>query len=91
VEVMCAQTRAWKADAHVFDTLGRYEARLSRQLHQYQKELERLQAIRKAEAAEENVSQPKAAKPVNPDLASFGNPVPAYVMRDDNEPLQSAA
>jgi hypothetical protein len=95
VEVMCAQTRAWKADAHVFDTLGRYEARLSRQLHQYQKELERLQAIRKAEAAakpaEENVSQLKAAKPVNPDLASFGNPVPAYVMRDDNEPLQSAA
>ena len=51
VEVMCAQTRAWKADAHVFDTLGRYEARLSRKLHQYQKELERLQALREAEAA----------------------------------------
>jgi hypothetical protein len=32
VEVMVAQTRASKAGAHAFDHLGRYEARLSKQL-----------------------------------------------------------
>jgi hypothetical protein len=87
-EVMWAQTRAWKADAQIFDTLGRYEGRLSRQLLQYQKELERLQGARKAD---ENISQPKATAAVNPDLASFGNPVPAFVMQEENTPLQNAA
>jgi hypothetical protein len=58
LETMCAQTRAWKEDARSFELLGRYEARLSRQLLQYQKELERLQAIRKAEEARSAVAQP---------------------------------
>jgi hypothetical protein len=47
IEVMAAQTRAWKEHASLFDTLGRYEHRLQRQLLAYQKEFERLQAVRK--------------------------------------------
>jgi hypothetical protein len=83
---MIGQTLAWKKDAHAFEILGRYEARLSRQLLQYQKELERLQAIRKAAAKEEEkVSKPSEAKPVNPDVASFGNPVPCFVMQQAAE------
>ena len=39
---MMGQARAWKKDAHSFEILGRYEARLSKQLLQYQNELERL-------------------------------------------------
>jgi hypothetical protein len=84
---MIGQTLAWKKDAHAFEILGRYEARLSRQLLQYQKELERLQAIRKvaeAEAAKPvEVSQPTETTPVNPGVASFGNPLPHFVMKED--------
>ena len=47
IEVMAAQTRAWIEHANTFDTIGRYEARLSRQLLKYQQEFERLQALRK--------------------------------------------
>src|SRR5580700_9707908 len=47
LEVMAAQTRAWTERANYFDTLGRYESRLSRQLLKYQEEFERLQAVRK--------------------------------------------
>jgi len=47
IEVMAAQTRAWTERASYFDTLGRYEQRLSRQLLKYQEEFERLQAARK--------------------------------------------
>ena len=47
IEVMAAQTRAWIEHAATFDTIGRYEARLSRQLLKYQQEFERLQAVRK--------------------------------------------
>src|ERR1035438_8843111 len=38
IEVMAAQTRAWTERATTFDTLGRYESRLSRQLLKYQDE-----------------------------------------------------
>jgi hypothetical protein len=75
VEIMRAQTKAWKQDAQSFEILGRYEARLSRQLLQYQKEFERLQAARKAEAA-----QTKETAPVNQKSASFGENAPTYVM-----------
>jgi hypothetical protein len=47
IEVMAAQTRAWIERSNSFDNLGRYEARLSRQLLKYQEEFERLQAERK--------------------------------------------
>jgi hypothetical protein len=78
VEIMRAQTKAWKQDAQSFEILGRYEARLSRQLLQYQKEFERLQTIRKAETAA--AAQTKETAPVNQKSASFGRPAPTYVM-----------
>jgi hypothetical protein len=86
VEVMVAQTRAWKADAHAFDLLGRYEARLSKQLLQYQKELERLQALRQAAEEQSTASktpEPKETTALTPDVASFGNTPPTYVMQAD--------
>src|ERR1035441_2958186 len=87
-EVMFAQTRAWKDEAKSFDVLGRYEARLTRQILLYKKELERLQANRKTAEAVEKES-------VNPDLASFGKTSPpVYVMRAgaaETDVRQSAA
>src|SRR5580692_3961668 len=46
VEVMAAQTRGWIKHSGVYDIIGRYENRLSRQLVMYQREFERLQAVR---------------------------------------------
>ena len=46
VEVMAAQTRGWIKHSGVYDVIGRYENRLSRQLVMYHKEFERLQAVR---------------------------------------------
>src|SRR5580698_6520542 len=46
VEVMAAQTRGWIKHSGIYDIIGRYEQRLSRQLIMYQKEIERLQAVR---------------------------------------------
>ena len=76
-EIMCAQTRAWKNESHHFDLLGRYEARLSKQLLNYQKELERLQTLHKAEESR----QPQQTAPVNPDMASFGNTPSTLIMK----------
>ncbi|MDP9052921.1 MAG: hypothetical protein M3N93_01250, partial [Acidobacteriota bacterium] len=84
---MYAQTLAWKEDAPAFDLLGRYEARLSKQLLQYQKEFERLQTVRKAEAAAQTNVQTEQSTPLNPDSASFGRPVPARVMSASLLPL----
>jgi hypothetical protein len=53
LEVMAAQTRAWTGHAGCFDTLGRCENRLSRQLLKYQEEFERLQSVRKDKSTEE--------------------------------------
>ena len=47
IEIMAAQTRAWTERASTFDVIGRYEARLSRQLLKYQEEFERLQTVRR--------------------------------------------
>jgi hypothetical protein len=58
-EVMHAQAKAWKDEAKSFDILGRYEARLARQLLLYKKELERLVDMRLPAALEE-VRQPAA-------------------------------
>ena len=77
---MMGQAAAWKKDAHAFEILGRYEARLSKQLLQYQHELERLKTVRKAEAAEaEQISQVAQPATLSPESASFGRPAPTYI------------
>ena len=45
-ETVIAQTRAWVKQADSFEKLGRYEARISRQLLRYIQELDRIQALR---------------------------------------------
>jgi hypothetical protein len=80
---MMGQARAWKKDAQSFEILGRYEARLSRQLLQYQKELERLQAIRTLQSRDGKgavVAQTKETAQLSHESASFGKPAPTYVM-----------
>src|ERR1700689_2289210 len=72
---MMGQARAWKKDAQSFEILGRYEARLSRQLLQYQNELGRMQAARAlANRDHKGVvgAQTKETAPLNPESASFG-------------------
>jgi hypothetical protein len=46
LETIAAQCRSWIENADSFEKLGRYEARISRQLLQYTQEFERLLAIR---------------------------------------------
>jgi hypothetical protein len=80
---MMGQARAWKKDAQSFEILGRYESRLSRQLLQYQKELERLQTVRTLQSRDGEgavVAQTTDSTPLNPESASFGKQPPAYVM-----------
>jgi len=78
IEVMAAQTRAWIERASSFDCLGRYEARLSRQLLKYQEEFERLQAERKKrEFADRHRSRKEIERDkFNP--ASFGSIEDSY-------------
>jgi hypothetical protein len=45
-ETIAAQCRSWIENADSFEKLGRYESRISRQMLQYTKELERLQTDR---------------------------------------------
>src|SRR5580700_8886408 len=47
IEVMAAQTRGWIKNSGIYDTLGRYEQRLSRQRIGYHREFVCLQAARK--------------------------------------------
>jgi hypothetical protein len=73
IEVMAAQTRAWTERASTFDTLGRYESRLSRQLLKYQEEFERLQAVRKLQ---ESINHHRTDEEIQQDRfdpASFGH------------------
>ena len=63
-EAMVAQARAWTQDEDSFEKLGRYESRISRQLVQYSKELDRIQTKRKVHEAEiEKLRQPVPNKP----------------------------
>ena len=48
-ETVVAQTRAWVKQADSFEKLGRYEARISRQMLQYIRELDRIQNLRKSQ------------------------------------------
>jgi hypothetical protein len=84
IEVMLAQTRAWIERSGSFDVLGRYEARLLRQLLQITLELERLQTGRKAAAKLESTPLPKQTEADNIDLASFGRIAPEFVMSADS-------
>ena len=84
---MVAQTRSWFEQAHAFDVLGRYETRLSRQLHKFTQEFERIQKERiareRAERAERE-SEPRGKRHENKrdhfDLASFGRTAPEMLM-----------
>jgi hypothetical protein len=88
---MMGQARAWKKDAQSFEILGRYESRLSKQLLQYQKELERLQAVRTLQSRDGKgavVAQTNETEPLNHESASFGKTVPTYVMSAAQNPRQ---
>jgi hypothetical protein len=69
---MAAQTRAWIERSSSFDCLGRYEARLSRQLLKYQEEFERLQAERKKQEFAGRHRSPEEIEEDRFDPASFG-------------------
>ena len=71
---MATQTRAWLERSHYLDTLGRYEARLSRQLLKYQEEFERLQAVRKEQERTDSHRSRNEIKRDQFDPASFGLP-----------------
>ena len=78
LEVMAAQTRAWMERSNYLDTLGRYEARLSRLLHKYQQEFERLQAVRKEQERIDSHRSRHEIKQDRFDPASFGLPPGSY-------------
>jgi hypothetical protein len=78
LEVMAAQTRAWMERGSYFDNLGRYEARLSRQLLKYQEEFERLQAARKEQERIDSHRSRNEIKRDQFDPASFGPPANSY-------------
>ena len=62
IESVIAQTRAWVKQADSLEKLGRYEARISRQLFQYTRELDSIQNLRKStETAESASDYPKLA------------------------------
>jgi hypothetical protein len=67
VEVMVAQTRSWFEQANAFDVLGRYETRLSRQLHKYSQD---------SNASRRN-APPASAPNARPAKAKGDNPIPA--------------
>jgi hypothetical protein len=78
IEVMGAQTRAWIQHAPLFDTIGRYEARLSRQLLKYQQEFERLQAVRKRQ---ERIDEDKTDEEIEADRFD-----PASFLQNSKDP-----
>ena len=62
-ETVISQTRAWIQHADSYDKLGRYEARISRQLLHYTRELAAIQATRRSQVTD--------CKENNMELASF--------------------
>jgi hypothetical protein len=94
LETIAAQCRAWIENADSFEKLGRYEARISRQLLQYTAELERLQKIRRFHEAMErdgvstHPSQPTETKPPADESASFGKPPSETSAPPESDPPQ---
>ena len=71
-EAMIAQARTWTQEANSFEKLGRYESRISRQLIQYTKELDRIQTSRcKREAEIAKLRQPSHNKPDTAKIIPF--------------------
>ena len=71
-EAMIAQARTWTLQANSFEKLGRYESRISRQLIQYTKELDRIQTARRKHDAEiVKLRQPEQNKSHQAKPASF--------------------
>jgi hypothetical protein len=64
LETIAAQCRSWIENADSFEKLGRYEARISRQLLQYTAEFERLRTIRQNRENWEEIRAQR--KPVEP-------------------------
>jgi len=84
IEVMIAQTRAWIERSGTFDALGRYEARLTKQVLQFTRELEHLKKERKSQEWADSFRKPDETKPDTFDLASFVRTTPALVMTADS-------
>jgi hypothetical protein len=84
IEVMIAQTRAWIERSGAFDVLGRYEARLARQVVKFTLEFERLQTGRERREWIQSNLHPGENERDNFDLASFGRNTPDLVMRSDS-------
>jgi hypothetical protein len=78
IEVMGAQTRAWTQHGPLIDVMGRYEARLSRQLLKYQQEFERLQAVRKRQ---ERIDEDKTDEEIEADKFD-----PASFLQNSKDP-----
>jgi hypothetical protein len=86
-ESVIAQTRAWVKQADSFEKLGRYEARISRQLLRYMHELEHVQNLRKSQQpidqpAVGNQTQPNESNHQNHQLASLRTNPPHDPRRD---------
>ncbi len=80
IEVMIAQTRAWIERSGSFDTLGRYVARLTRQVLQFTRELEHLQAARAHREFRESLRKPEEMKQDTFNPASFCRNAPELVI-----------
>ena len=78
IEIMAAQTRAWTERAGTFDVIGRYEARLSRQLLKYQEEFERLQSVRRDQEFRDRHKSAEEIEADSFDPASFRQAENAY-------------
>jgi hypothetical protein len=89
-ESVIAQTSAWVMHADSFEKLGRYEVRISRQMLQFVRELERIQNLRKdqltieppapekqAEPAETNIDETKLASLRTPRVMTANSAAPA--------------
>jgi hypothetical protein len=84
VEVMIAHTRAWLDRCNSFDVLGRYEARLVRQVLQFTLEFERLQKDRERREWVQSHLEPTEKDRDKFDVASFGRSAPELVMQADS-------
>jgi hypothetical protein len=78
IEAMAAQARAWMDRCSSFDTLGRYETRISRQLLKYTLEFERIRNERLARRR--NLRQTPENTDDSLKLASFGKNIPELVV-----------
>jgi hypothetical protein len=80
LEAMKAQTLAWIERPNSFELLGRYEARLTRQLLAFTREFERLQSDRRDRERTQSLINPEQNKTHNPEIGSFGKTGPQLVM-----------